>query len=351
VRLDVLAKDLRFAAGLLRRRPFNCLLQVTNRCNLRCSFCDFWPNPAPPEEELTLAEMERLAADLSALGCFLVSIEGGEPFVRKDLVDIVRVFSRDHISALFTSGYYVTPDNARALWDAGLTHVSVSIDFPDALRHDQKRGVEGTTARAWQAVEILRDSAPRGGRQVNVMTVLMESNWRDMDALFRESAARGVGHQVTLLSISGTRRGKGPDRLPPPEAAAHLVGLWQRHRHLRFFRDYFERIEGFVTGGAMPTCRAGVQSFNVDHVGNVSSCIERIDTPVGNLRRAPLVELHRRLLAEQDVVARCQACWTACRGLQQAVGAGGSLGAWLDMSLRTRSDALPFEGLLARMRT
>ncbi|MBI4511414.1 MAG: radical SAM protein [Deltaproteobacteria bacterium] len=281
MKLDVLRKDMRFAVGLLQSKPFNCLIQVTNRCNLRCSFCDFWPNPAPSHEELTLREFQDLAHQLREMGCFLVSIEGGEPFLRKDLVEIVRSFSAAHITALFTSGWYVTSENANALWDAGLVHVSVSIDFVDPRDHDAKRGLAGTTDRAWRAVQTLRDTAPRGGHQVNVMSVLMESNWRDMEALFQKSAAYNVGHQVTLLSTQGTRRGTGGDALPPSGMSAHMTSLFDRYRHVRFFREYFERLDPFLTGGAMPTCRAGIQSFNIDHVGNVSTCIERIGKPVG----------------------------------------------------------------------
>ena len=146
--LEVVRRDLRFTQGLLQKRPFDVLLQVTNRCNMKCSFCDFWPNPAPKGEELTLEEFERIADELSELGTFLISIEGGEPFVRKDIVDVVRVLSKRHITAMFTSGWFVTENNARALWDAGLTHASVSIDYSDPARHDAKRALDGTTARA-----------------------------------------------------------------------------------------------------------------------------------------------------------------------------------------------------------
>src|SRR5690348_2020757 len=47
MKLSVIRKDASFALGLLRRRPFQVLVQVTNRCNMKCSFCDFWPNVAP----------------------------------------------------------------------------------------------------------------------------------------------------------------------------------------------------------------------------------------------------------------------------------------------------------------
>jgi len=86
-------RDARFALGVLRRKPFQVLLQVTNRCNMKCDFCDFWPNGVAPGEELTLRDFAMLEAQLSEMGTFLVSIEGGEPFVRPDLVDIVSVFA------------------------------------------------------------------------------------------------------------------------------------------------------------------------------------------------------------------------------------------------------------------
>lgn len=336
--LKTVRRDLAFTEGILQKRPFDVLIQVTNRCNMKCSFCDFWPNPAPRGEELTLDEFSRIARELKQLGTFLISIEGGEPFVRKDIVDVVRVLSEEHITALFTSGWHVTEQNARALWDAGLTHACVSIDFSDPARHDDKRKLAGTTERAWRAVDLFRDSAPRGGLQVNVMSVLMESNWRDMEALFLQSRAHDVGHQVTMLSTGGTRRNAGhDDLLPPLGVAAHMTTLFDKYPHVRFFREYFERMDAFVSGAPMPRCEAGVQAFNIDHVGNVASCIERIGKPVGNIREASLVELHERLRNDLDEVHGCQMCWTACRGIADALGDGGTMKNLADLGRRNRT--------------
>src|SRR5713226_6956487 len=105
--LQELKRDLGFAATVVLRRPFQCFLQVTNRCNMRCSFCDFWPNGVPPAEELTLDDFSRLEEDLTRLGTFLISIEGGEPMLRPDLIDIVRIFSRRHMPMLYTNGWFI----------------------------------------------------------------------------------------------------------------------------------------------------------------------------------------------------------------------------------------------------
>lgn len=331
-------KDLKFAYGLARGNPFQVLIQVTNRCNMRCSFCDFWPNGARPEEELKVDDYRRLSQELLGLGRFLISIEGGEPLVRPDLLEIVRAFGRDHLPTLYTNGWFITPEVARSLWDAGLVQVGVSIDYPDAARHDAKRGPAGTFERALRAVETLRDAAPHGGKQVHIMTVLMRDNWRELEGLLRLSAAREVGHVVTLLSKGGYRRAhEGPDQPPPPEAARHVGSLWRRFPHLRFFREYFSRMESFLGGGPMPTCHAGQQSFNVDHLGNVSPCIEKINQPVGNVRRSSLADLHKLLVARQDEIAACNDCWTACRGFSQVMGQGGKPSAWRDLTARMRS--------------
>lgn len=335
-----LLRDARFTTGIVMRRPFSVLLQLTNRCNMQCSFCDFWPNAAPKKEELTLADYQRLSKELAETGCYAVSIEGGEPFVRPDLVEIVRALSKHHVTMLFTNGWYVTRENARALWDAGLVHADVSIDYPDAASHDRKRGMIGATERAWRAVELFRDTAPKGGKQVNVMTVVMADNHRDLGRLFERTATAGVGQHVTLISVSGYRRGKGDDALPPPSAGEELHRLFRQFPHVRYFESYFSTMKTFLEGKTddMPTCNAGSQGFNIDHVGNVAPCIERIGEPVGNVKTASVRELLGKLEGRRDVVAKCQDCWTACRGIQQALGDGGSVAAFKDLATRMRVD-------------
>jgi MoaA/NifB/PqqE/SkfB family radical SAM enzyme len=335
--LGAIRKDAAFTLGLLKKKPFQCLVQLTNRCNMTCSFCDFWANPAHRRDELSTDDYRRVARELAELGCCIVSIEGGEPYIRPDLPEIVEAFGREHLPTLFTNGWFVTRENAAGLFARGLSHASVSIDYPEAERHDRKRGQAGAYDRATRALEHFLAAAPRGAKQVHVMSVLMGDNWRDFEALFEMSKRIGVGHQVTLLSRSGYRRGKGPDELPPEGVSAHLHGLWRRYPHVQFFGEYFQQIDAFLTGGSLPTCKAGVQSFNIDHVGNVSPCIEKIDETAGNVKKESLVAIHRRLVEAQGRVAGCQACWTACRGLAQALGDGGSPGAWVDLATRMRS--------------
>ena len=101
--------------------------------------------------------------------------------------------SERHLPLIYTNGWYVTPALASAAFDAGLTQVGVSIDFPDAPRHDAKRVWPKAWDKAWEAVRLFRDAAPHAGRQVHVMTVLMEENRRDLEALLASSQRRVTG--------------------------------------------------------------------------------------------------------------------------------------------------------------
>lgn len=333
--LQQLKKDALLAATIARGRPFNVLIQVTNRCNMRCDFCTFWSNGAHPRDELTVADYRKLAAEMAQLGRFMISIEGGEPFNRPDILDIVEVLSREHVTLMYTNGWYIDAANAGALFARGLAQIGVSIDFPDAERHDRKRGLAGTTERAWRAVDTLRAAAPRGGRQVHVMTVYMDENRRDLEALLQKSRDHGVGHCITLLATQGTRRASGGS-WPEGRVADHLLDLWRRYPHFRALRDYLDLMDNFLIDGDMPACHAGRQSFNIDHLGNVSPCIEKIAESVGNVRERPLAELLDRL-RDHPSVAGCQECWTLCRGMSQLLSRGGRPRAWLDMSTRLRS--------------
>ena len=336
------SRDLRFTYELIARHPFQVLLQVTNRCNMRCSFCDFWSNGVAPKLELTLQDYQRIAKELAESGCFIVSVEGGEPLLRPDIIEIVRAFAERHVPVLYTNGWFMNEEKARGLFEAGLAQIGVSIDFPSAARHDKKRRLSGAFERAWRAVEMLRDIAPHGGTQVHVMSIIMQENQHELEPLLQMSAARGVGHCFTLLSTGGFRRGKScDDQLPNhvgnhTQIGAHLLDLWQCYPHLRSFRDYLAGIDSFLQNRTLPTCHAGEQSFNIDHIGNVSPCIERIDAVVGNVRDESISSIIEKM-HDLPQVAHCQDCWTLCRGTAQALGQGSNLRSLLDLSQRFRS--------------
>src|SRR5262245_13443528 len=121
------------------QRPLrNLRLSVTDRCNLRCSYCmpeqDYvW---LPREDILQFEEIERLVDLFVDLGVDKVRLTGGEPLLRRDLPELItRLASRSAIRdlALTTNGVLLAP-MARDLQRAGLHRLTVSLDTLDRER-------------------------------------------------------------------------------------------------------------------------------------------------------------------------------------------------------------------------
>ena len=129
-------------------RPLrNLRLSVTDRCNLRCSYC--MPEPdyvwLPREDILHFEEIETLVDVFTTLGVDKVRLTGGEPLLRRNLPDLVhRLAGRPAIRdlAMTTNGVLLAA-NAAALRDAGLHRLTVSLDtlqpqrFRDLTRYDE----------------------------------------------------------------------------------------------------------------------------------------------------------------------------------------------------------------------
>ncbi|HLG56139.1 MAG TPA: GTP 3',8-cyclase MoaA [Vicinamibacterales bacterium] len=129
-------------------RPLkNLRLSVTDRCNLRCSYC--MPEPEyvwlPREDMLHFEEIETLVDVFTSLGVDKVRLTGGEPLLRRDLPDLVhRLAQRSAIRdlAMTTNGVLLAA-HARALRDAGLHRLTVSLDtlnparFRELTRYDE----------------------------------------------------------------------------------------------------------------------------------------------------------------------------------------------------------------------
>jgi sulfatase maturation enzyme AslB (radical SAM superfamily) len=128
-------------------------------CNLRCPFCLEGSKPGDRRlGRITLDEIRPLIAAAVDLGVEQFSFTGGEPFVVKDFVNILEHAARLRPCLVLTNG--TAPVLKRLHQIAHLAHAPqavsfrVSIDYPDAQRHEQARG-PGTYAQAWQAVTAL----------------------------------------------------------------------------------------------------------------------------------------------------------------------------------------------------
>ena len=307
---STLEKKFRLFRSWTSRHPIWCAWQVTYRCNFRCRFCHYWHDPLGQADEPTVADFEVGARKLATYGTLMVSLAGGEPLLRTDLPDIVRAIGRYHFPFITTNGWFVTPRVASDLMTAGLWGASVSIDYADAARHDERRGMDGAWDQAWRAVEMLAAARTEKHQRINVIAVLLDDNINELDALATMAAERGAFFMVQPYGYlkTGTRAYEHNDGLVSPR----LLDLHKRHRNVLSNPRYLGLFDTFL-GSGVPDCRAGRAFFNIDSAGDVAICVERKDTPLANLYRDPPQNIHRRL-RNASRANRCTSCWYNCRG-------------------------------------
>ena len=108
------------------KHPLLAHIIPTRRCNLSCGYCNEYDDFSPP---IPIDAMLRRIDLLAGLRTAAVTLSGGEPLLHPEVEDIIRRI-RHHgmISGIITNGYLLTPQKIRALNDAGLDHLQISID-------------------------------------------------------------------------------------------------------------------------------------------------------------------------------------------------------------------------------
>ena len=124
-------------------RPFTLIAELSYRCPLHCPYCSNPLDIGAERYRRELATEHWLHAFQQArrLGVLQLALTGGEPMLRRDLVELCAGAREAGLySSLITAGTLFTPERAEALKAAGLDHVQISIQSPDAEENDRIAG-------------------------------------------------------------------------------------------------------------------------------------------------------------------------------------------------------------------
>lgn len=143
-------------------RPINYLrLAVTDRCNLRCFYCmpEEGIHYLPKKELLSFEEIQRLVSIMASMGISKIRITGGEPFVRTDLMQLLRMIKSIegiHDIHITTNGVLTAP-HVDELKELGIASVNLSLDTLNRERfHEITRRDE--FEKTWEALQLLLKS-------------------------------------------------------------------------------------------------------------------------------------------------------------------------------------------------
>lgn len=126
---------------------------MTRRCNLKCVHCYAQALDVEGRDDISTEQAKAMIDDLAAYGAPVMLFSGGEPLVRRDLVELARHATQKGMRAVIsTNGTLITKEKAKELKEVGLSYVGISLDGMEAV-HDHFRGVPGAFRKAIQGIE------------------------------------------------------------------------------------------------------------------------------------------------------------------------------------------------------
>ncbi len=205
-------------------RPLRDLrISVTDRCNFRCPYCmpaeiygenyTFLPKP----QLLTFEEIERIARLTVELGVEKIRLTGGEPLLRHELPRLIeRLAAIDGVRDLtLTTNGFLLAKQARALADAGLHRVTVSLDSHDPAVFRAMSGRDFGPERVLEGI----DAAADAGLTPIKINCVVQRGVNDDGFVDLARRFQGTGHIVRFIEYMdvGTLNGWSPDEVVPAE--------------------------------------------------------------------------------------------------------------------------------------
>jgi Y-X(10)_GDL-associated radical SAM protein len=334
--------------------PVHVVWEITLACDLKCQHCGSRAGRRRPDE-LTTAECLDLVAQLARLGTREVTLIGGEAYLRRDWVEIVRaVRAHDMDCAMQTGALHLNEERIRQAAEAGIQAIGVSVDGLEEL-HDRLRGVKGSFAAAFEALRLLRKHGVPSSVNTQI-TSLVLPQLRELCELFIEAGAKNWQVQLT---VAMGRAADNPELLLQPYQLLELMPLlaelfWTGVEHGMLLQPgnnvgYFGPYESVWRGGGddrvhWSSCNAGENTMGIEADGTIKGCpsLPTVGYAGGNVRDLTLEDIWRNTPELNFNLTRAgEELWGFCHGCYYADSCRGGC-TWLSHSLFGRPGNNPY---------
>ena len=284
---------------------------TTYRCNCRCVMCNIWKEPTSLAEEFRPEILDKLPA------LDFANITGGEPFLREDLGEIVRILKTKARRIVISTNGYFTEKIISLVGEVGDIGIRISIEGLPAA-NDELRGIkEGFDHGLRTLLELQR----MGLKDIGFGITVSDRNARDMLELYQLAKAMNVEFATAALHNSYYFH-KSDNIIRDKEAVIEcfqelIEELLRTNKPKNWFRAYFNYgLINYIRGNPrLLPCGAGEDMFFLDPFGEIRPCNgmdeASAETSMGNLNEESFEEIWESERAGR-VKARARNCPKNC---------------------------------------
>ncbi len=289
----------RIVMSLLRGRPILVIYDVTRLCNQRCRMCNIWRTKS---QDMPLAEIAARAGELRSRGVGYVFLQGGEPTLRPDLLEIVDIFLNAETKPTVITNGILLRDRLASELAARRCNVAISLDTLDRDTFTLIRGVD-KLSEVKENIEAAARLTPRKGNWAITTTITELSSLEEVQRL--EKFANDLGFMYAIrpyVHVAGTA-GRRDDLLAYRDnerIAKIFVYMRDRARDNNYLASvvYDEHLN-YVLRRPQPMCDALRRSMVMSPGGLFSPCIEFSGESAG---------LQEMLARKTEWLERCRKC-------------------------------------------
>jgi MoaA/NifB/PqqE/SkfB family radical SAM enzyme len=309
-------------------QPTSVFATITNRCNLHCLQCDI-PLTGDRKAELSTDEWKKVIRELRTwLGKTLIRWSGGEPFVRKDMIDLIEYSSSIGVlTGVNTNGHYIDERMAERMAEANVFNVNLSLDGMQK-GHDLVRG-PGQFQRVVSAARNLNKARQksRATTKIIIKVTIMETNLDELVDLCNMVQNEGWD-ALSVSTLEETFSTSEPDtewwkksRLFVKDCTKldEVIDRLKERPDVMFnSQEHLESMKAYYRNPEIPTppdfkCHVGVDHFRVSYNGDVVMC--PFKGTIGNLVQQSPWEIWKSDAAEErrgEVLACRKKCLIGC---------------------------------------
>ncbi len=285
---------------LVLRKPTLRIVEfsITPACQSNCGYCYAAKFHRPGETLLTPEEIGQVWRQASKLGAFQAFLLGGEPSLRKDLLEIARVLEpKKNIVSFSTNGISLTEDMIVELKKLGIYVIYVSLNSLDPAINDALRGYEGHYDHAMRVIDLCKKHKIDVFLPITTSKKLLSETAKMLD-FAREN---GFTANINLLSPTGRAEGEKED-LFDEEFWTGLRELYDRNPSLRGDWDTNLSLE--------VCCPAAFEKIHVGPYGDVTGCAIQ-PMSFGNVREEPVERIVEKMRRFHHFAKRHPSCLVA----------------------------------------
>ena len=249
---------------LLDRKPLQCSLYVTDRCNLDCAYCTEYDNSRPHP---SLDDLKKWIRKIRELGTMRIALVGGEPLVHPNIVELVH-YCRElgFATSLTTNGFLLTRKLLAELEDAGLQVMQISVD---------RMTPSPITKKSFKTILPKLDYFRDSKISLHITGVICADTLPESRAVLETGLSRGIPTEVRLVHADPLHRFR-VNRGPREELESFIDSMIERKRRgekIHTSEAILNYQRSLLRGEQVEwTCMAGYKLFFVSAQGKFWIC-------------------------------------------------------------------------------